>query len=496
MGVVAHRLGERAVDAKAADETEGVRALLAVVPVEHAGLQDVVLWVCLERAVAHGHLDGELAREGVARVDAERANLARVFLRFDRDAERLRRDVDAEVHGVGHEAWPLERLDLKQRLAVLRDELAVDVDLRGAEACEVLEQGDVRALARRDGAHVQPDAEVRGRVDGAHLDGDDGVEPEPDGLAQDAVHVAVRDDGVRVRVVRAQHAVAGVHAALHELRQVARQVEPGRALAQLHVHTHAELCEDVLERAGLVAARDAGGDVGVQAAVVVRRDVVAGHGLVGLEGLLHLAERVLLARKDAGEVHHLAKAAGLGPRHGVRHLRGVDAGARVLHAQDRRHARRRGEHDLERRAGGVLPHGLDALEAADVCDLVRVRVDADGAVGHDAARVLGRADHAGLDVDVGVQKAGRGVEAVGVHDGGVGADAVLGRVAVEPDVGDAPAADGDVRVLQDLARGDADEPRVADDRVCGPLSLRHANELAVAFPEGNLAEVVDHARLP
>ena len=99
-------------------------------------------------------------------------------------------------------------------------------------------------------------------------------------------------------------------------------------------------------------------------------------------------------------------------------------------------------------------------------------------------------------MDVGVKKAGRGVEAVGVHDGCVGADAVLGRVAVEPDVGDAPAADGDVRVFQDLARGDAYELCVADDRVRGFLPLRHANELAVAFPEGNLAEVIDHARLP
>ena len=127
---------------------------------------------------------------------------------------------------------------------------------------------------------------------------------------------------------------------------------------------------------------------------------------------------------------------------------------------------------------------------------MRVRVDADGAVGHDAASVLGRADHAGLDVDVGVQKAGGGIEAVSVDHLGVWPDAVLGRVAVEADVGDAPAADGDVCVVQDLARGDADETRVADDRVCGLLPLRHANEFAVAFPEGNLAEVVDHARLP
>ena len=97
---------------------------------------------------------------------------------------------------------------------------------------------------------------------------------------------------------------------------------------------------------------------------------------------------------------------------------------------------------------------------------------------------------------MGVQKAGGGIEAVSVDYLGVWPDAVLGRVAVEADVGDAPAADGDVCVVQDLARGDADETRVADDRVCGLLPLRHANELAVAFPEGNLAEVVNHARLP
>ena len=220
-----------------------------------------------------------------------------------------------------------------------------------------------------------------------------------------------------------------------------------------------------------MARGDACGDVGTQPAVVIGGDVVAGDDTVGLEGLPHLVQRVLLAGEDSGEVHHLAQGHDAVPAHALGHLAGVYGRTGVLDPQHGRYAGRGGEHGLERGARRVLPHGPHAFKSADVGDLMWVRVDAHGAVGDDGAGVLGRTDHRGLDVYVRVKEAGGRVESRGIHHGGLGSDAMLGRVSADADVGNTPAGDGYVRVLEDLACGDADEPGVADDRLRGLLAL-------------------------
>ena len=65
------------------------------------------------------------------------------------------------------------------------------------------------------------DPEVLRAVDGGHLEGGNRVEPELDGRAQDAVHMALVHEGVRVVVVGAEQAQARVNAACHELREIA-----------------------------------------------------------------------------------------------------------------------------------------------------------------------------------------------------------------------------------------------------------------------------------
>ena len=193
-----------------------------------------------------------------------------------------------------------------------------------------------------------------------------------------------------------------------------------------------------------MARAHAGGDVGRQAAVGLGYRVVTGHALAGLEGLRDLVLCVLLAAEDAGEVHHLAEADDVGPAHGGRDLLDVDGGAGVVESRDSRHAGGRGEHGLQRGSLGVVKHDADALQADDVAALVRVGVDRGRAAGDDDLGVLPAADHGGLDVDVRVDVAGGDVLARRVDNLGVRADAVLGGVAVEPEVGHAPARNRDV----------------------------------------------------
>ena len=492
MGVVAHGLGERAVDAEARAESVGVRPLGAVVAVEDGHLEHVVVGVCLELAVDHGNLDDDVLRDRRAADAADCAHAGAAVGEVDRDLEVRRREVAADVHGVGHEVGPAVEVQAKERAPLARHEVAVDHDGLGDKALQIGENDEVGALAGRHAAHVCVDAEHLGGVDGRELERRHGVGAGGDARAQGAVHAALGDERVRVVVVGAQHDQARVDARGEDLRQVAGKREPGGAVAGLDVHAHAELGHDVVGRDGLVARADAGGDVGVEAAVGLGDGVVTGHALAGLEGLGHLVLGVLLAAEDAREVHHLAEADDVGPVHGGRDLRGVDVGTCVVEAGDGGDAGGRGEHGLERRALGVVEHDADALEADDVAALVRVGEDRGRAARDDDLGVLSAADHGGLDVDVGIDVAGGDILTGGVDDLRVRPDTVLGSVAAQAQVRHAAARDGDVCVRQDLARGHAHEVGVADHGVGGLLALRDLDERGVAFPQRNLAEIVDH----
>ena len=57
-------------------------------------------------------------------------------------------------------------------------------------------------------------------------------------------------------------------------------------------------------------------------------------------------------------------------------------------------------------------------------------------------------------MDVAIHEARRHVAASGIDNGGLLANAVLGRVATNAQVRNAPCGNGDVCVLKDLVRGD------------------------------------------
>lgn len=83
----------------------------------------------------------------------------------------------------------------------------------------------------------------------------------------------------------------------------------------------------------------------------------------------------------------------------------------------------------------------------------------------------------------------------GVDDLGGLAYAVVCQVATYAQVGYAPAGDGDVCVLQQLARVDAHQVRVLDHELCGLLPLRDPHQRIVALPKRHLAEAVNHGVL-
>ena len=300
------------------------------------------------------------------------------------------------------------------------------------------------------------------------------------------------DEGLWVVVVRDEVHVACVDVVLGDDVGQLLEVLPGGALAQLRVLPQAELGERLLARDGLVAAGDAGGDVGVELAVCVRHGEMAGQGLVGLEGLVHLGERALVAGEDAGVVHHLPEAHHGVPAHGLADVLGINLRTGVLKAWHRRDARARRDHALERHARGVADELLERGKPGDVHGLVRVPADSRGTVRNHRAGVLGGPHHGGLNVDVTVHEARRHKAAGGVDDRGLLANAMLGRVAANAQVGNAPRGNGDVCVVKDLVRGDAHQPGVANDEVGGLLALGHADERTVAFPQRTLAEVVEH----
>ena len=113
-----------------------------------------------------------------------------------------------------------------------------------------------------------------------------------------------------------------------------------------------------------------------------------GDDAIGAKRCPDLAECVLLARKNAGEVHHLTQCDDVVPGHGLGDVLVGDAGAGVLDAEHRGDAGGRRHHGLERRVLGIFEHALDTLEAADVADLVGVGEDGRRAMGDYGAGVF------------------------------------------------------------------------------------------------------------
>ena len=277
----------------------------------------------------------------------------------------------------------------------------------------------------------------------------------------------VLDQGIGVGVVGDETGEAVVDMVVQHRLDDDGHVVPGAAVAHEGVHATAHLLQHVLRPGGLVAAADAGGDIGVETHARVGHGVVAGDDLIRLQGLRQLPVDVGFRPEHVGEAHHLPKTHDAVPGHHLPDLLGADVGARVLEARHGGHAGGNIGHGLEGRPLCVVDHGLHALGAADVADLVGVHEDAGGPVGHHRPGVFAHADHGGFHMDMGVHEARRDVLAGSVDDLGVLADA-MGGVAHE---GDPALGNGYVDPFLDLGGADVHQLGIADDQ----LRLHHAH---------------------
>ena len=146
-------------------------------------------------------------------------------------------------------------------LAVVVVQLALFEDHFDVEVLEVVDDGEVSQIARRDGAAVIEQEVTRGMV-ARDLDGDDGVDAiDVDGLLDDIINVALFQKIGRVLVVSAEHAALGI--LRREQRRKRLKVARGRALAHHDELAPAEFFQSVGGCGALVVGVYARRDVSI-----------------------------------------------------------------------------------------------------------------------------------------------------------------------------------------------------------------------------------------
>ena len=75
------------------------------------------------------------------------------------------------------------------------------------------------------------------RVDRHHLNGGHRRQAFENGMAQDAIHVAISGDSLRVRVVGNQNKATRVESVFCDRFDLRRDIVPGRAISQHRFHT-------------------------------------------------------------------------------------------------------------------------------------------------------------------------------------------------------------------------------------------------------------------
>ena len=475
-------------EAEALEEADALRAGL-VVALKDNHLHNVLRGVRLDEAVLHRQLEQPLVVADAVRDDLDHAGLDRSAGPGGRgDPEAFHRDRVADVHRVEDMLREIGGLDLHAHFSVFRDDVAVDHRPRDADVMQIVKEYDIRALARRDAAHLVIHAEAGRDVDRHVLDRLDGVQPLLDGAADDMIQMTVVDERVRVGIVGDQTGKAVVDPVVQHGLDDDRHIVPGTAVAHERIHAVPHLFQYILRARGFMAAADAGGDISVQRRAGIGDGEVTGDDVVGFQCLGKLCVDVFLGSDDVREAHHLAETHNAVPAHHLADIIGMDGRAGILKAGHRRHAGRRVRHGLERGALRVLDHDPDALLAADIADLMRVHENAGRAAGNDRLCVFAHGDHGRFDVDMPVHKAGRDILAACVDDLRLWSDAVR-RVAHERD---AALGDRNVDALLDLCRADVDQPGVPDDRLRLLCAHGHARERARHLIQRLFAKLVQH----
>ena len=192
------------------------------------------------------------------------------------------------------------------------------------------------------------------------------------------------------------------------------------------------------------------------------------HRLAGLDRRCDLAGHHRVVGDHARKIHHLAEADDVRPAHRFRDV--GDAQRRARRFQPRRggHAARHLHMHVDGHRCRLVMHQPHARQAEHIGDLVRIDEHRGRAMRDHGAAEFGDGDHAALDMHVPVAEPRHEVAPARLHHHRLGADRVAG---IRPAIGKAPAADGNVRVLDDLARMHV-HPAPAPHHEIGRLAAR------------------------
>ena len=361
-----------------------------LVPLDDRNFQDVLLEINTIGIPIVGRDD--LA--GNHADDAARARILEIV-------RRQRPDVECIVRTLIEIRLDLRGREVEQRRAV-PVELALLEDHLDVEILEVVDDGEVRQIAGRDGAAVVQQEIARGMVPRG-LDGDDRVDAVfVDRLTADVVDVALLEQVVRMFVIGAEHAALGV--LRREQRGQRLEVPRCRALADHDELTAAQLRQRVFHVGAFMIGIDAGSNVGVQFLARKAWRVAVDLLVVRLRGD-DLRHDLSVVVRDAVGVHHFGEA--LHTRIVVERVDGpvIEVRAALVHRR-RRHAGRQHEPHVDRQPFRRLEHIVDAVRAHDVGDLVRVGDDGGCPVDECCLGKLARRDKARFEVDVRVDEAG------------------------------------------------------------------------------------------
>ena len=480
-----HRAGH--VVAETGDEAVHDRAGAAMA-FDEGDLADVGVTVHRDDAVLDGQIGFERLGGRLVLDNADHAGADCVRSIGGLDVEICRGEGSAHVDALPRLVRPREIRFGSEHLAVPRDDLATRDHGFDGEGPQVGGQHAVGAAAGRDGAEVALHAEMGGGVDRGHLERDQRVEAAFDGVAHDAVHVAVVDERAGMAIVGAEDEVARIETLFGHGGDLGLHVVPGAAETEHGAHALADAHDGVGLGGAFVIVGGAAGGIGAEIGEV-GAGVMAADGLAGGLGRGDLAEHFGITRDHAGEVHHLAQAYDVRPGHRLGDVLGAEFGAGRLEARRGGGAGGHLDEDVDGLREGLVVHQADALEPHDIGDLVGVDEHAGGAVGGDGADEFGDGQHAAFDMHVPVAKAGDEVAALGVDDLRVRSDeAVEARAAP----GEAAGFDGDVAAGEDLAGMDVDPGAVADHQIGGGAAGGDGDEIGGDLGPGADGRILRH----
>ena len=179
----------------------------------------------------------------------------------------------------------------------------------------------------------------------------------------------------------------------------------GAALADDDHQAGRDVVAPLVERHAFMVGRDAGGGILPELVQGEARGVAVDR-LAGSTGCVDFAQDLRVFGQHAGEIHHFAQVADIIALDQLLDVVRRDRGAAGLDlAADGGDAARCAEKEVEPCLTAVADHEIDAVDAQDIRDLVRVGDDADGAVGDGDAGVFAREEHRTLNVDVAVDEA-------------------------------------------------------------------------------------------